>query len=52
MTGALLASVPTPSGMTSREIVRRAIEFPLADLSKLDAFEFPDVADVARYDWM
>jgi hypothetical protein len=116
---ALLAPVPTPEGMTSREIVRRAVEFggpprvpysfikpllsdffeagvlgaffpsrmnrgkppdaelgdvysdewgigwevttrswdhalhhPLADLSKLDSYDFPDIAAAARYDWM
>jgi hypothetical protein len=117
--GAMLTPVPTPSGMTSREIVRRAIEFerppripysfisplesdffeaaalpvfggpqriaakppdarlgdryhdewgvgwevttrswdhaieyPLADLSTLVAYEFPGVADATRYDWL
>ena len=117
--GALLAPAPTPDGITSREIVRRAIafehpprvpysfisplqsdffesavlrafggpqgfrakppdaklgdvyhdewgigwevttrswdhaiEFPLADLSALDAFEFPDTGGAERYDWM
>ncbi len=116
---AMLVPVPTPEGMTSREIVRRAIEFdrpprvpysfmrpllsdffesavlpvfggpqravakppdaqlgdvyhdewgvgwevttrswdhaiefPLADLSALDRYEFPDVAAAERYDWM